>query len=213
MVDPTARHGLARGMALPAVAEVGRRRRRSYIEGLSASYLVIDADVIFLRPVSFEPEDPVRFTYSRAFEYHEPYREAHRRLFGQAPSTGHSLVAHHMLYDRALLAEFTAEIERRHGKPWHEAYLDAVDYSELSSISEMESYGWWVLDRHPELARNRQLIWRDVHVVPGPIGRALVGRDLHFVAAHLWMRQPRWCRFGVGVVRLGGELRAELAQA
>src|SRR4051794_342534 len=70
-----------------------------YIDGLSPSFLVVDSDVIFLRPVSFALEG-VRFPYSRATEYHEPYRDAYRRLLGVEPPSGHSFVAHHMLFDQ-----------------------------------------------------------------------------------------------------------------
>jgi Family of unknown function (DUF6492) len=184
----------------------------AYIDGLSPSYLVIDSDVIFLRTVSFATEDGTRFPYSCAFEYHEPYREAYRRLLGEAPSIAPSLTAHHMLYDRALLSELMTEIEQRHGKTWPEAYLDAVDYEQDSSISEMDVYGWWVLDRHPEMATRRQLVWRDTHVVPGILGRAMLARDCHFVAAHAWMRQPRWRRFGALAVHMTREFRADLAR-
>lgn len=183
----------------------------AYIDGLSPSYLVIDSDVVFLRKVSFAPEGGTRFPYSCAFEYHEPYRDAYRRLLGKAPSIGHSLTAHHMLYDRALLSELMAEIEQRHGKSWPDAYMDAVDDDQDSSISEMDIYGWWVLDRHPELAARRQLIWRDTAVIPGMFGRAMHARDFDFVAAHAWMRKPRWLRFGATVVHLTREVRAELA--
>jgi hypothetical protein len=183
----------------------------AYIDGLSPSYLVIDSDVIFLRAVSFATEGGTRFPYSCAFEYHEPYREAYRRLLGEAPSVGHSLIAHHMLYDRALLSELMREIEQRHGRSWPEAYLDAVDYEQDSSISEWNTYGWWVLDRYPELARRRQLVWQDTHVVPGILGRAMLARDCHFVAAHAWMRQPRWRRFGASLVHLTREVRADRA--
>jgi hypothetical protein len=181
----------------------------SYIEGLSPSYLHIDADVIFLRGVSFAAAAPIRMLYSHAFEYHESYRESYGRLFGEAPAVGFSLTGHHMLYNQDLLFELKTDIEQRNRKPWHDAYLDAVDYQEDSSISEMDVYGWWVLARHPELARHRQLVWRDTHVVPGPLGRAMLARDCHFVAAHAWMRQRRVPRAAAAALQLARELRAD----
>jgi hypothetical protein len=180
----------------------------AYIPDLSRSYLVVDADVVFLRRVVFDPDELGRFPYSRAFEYHPPYRLAYERLIGSPPTTGFSLTAHHMLYDLDLLAELRREIEERHETDWYWAYLDAVDKSELSSISEMDIYGWWVLDRHPELAQLRQLHWRDVRVPPGMIGRAVLAPDFDFVAAHAWFRQSRFQRYATAAVALGGELRA-----
>jgi hypothetical protein len=182
----------------------------SYIDDLTPSYLVIDADVIFLRPVSFDPDAVGRFPYSRAFEYHPPYREAYARLLGSTASTGFSLTAHHMLYDRALMAELHGELEQRHGVPWYWAYVDAVDKQEASSISEMDIYGWWMLDRHPEHGNARQLNWRDVRIPPGILGRAALAPDFDFVAAHAWYRQSRLERYRTAPLRVAAELWAGL---
>jgi hypothetical protein len=182
---------------------------KDYVADLSDQYLVIDSDVVFLRPVSFKPEPGKRFPYSLAYEYNAPYRDAYERLFGRSPAPpGHSLTAHHMLYDVALMDEMFDEIEQRHGKPWHEAYVDAVDFDQASSISEMDIYGWWVRDRHPELAYRRQLVWRDVRLVPGVLGRAMFAADFDFVAAHAWARQTRRERFGAGIARIAAEIWA-----
>jgi hypothetical protein len=181
-----------------------------YVEDLTPSYLVVDADVIFLRPVSFDPDALGRFPFSRAFEYHAPYREAYARLVGEPPGTGFSLTAHHMLYDRALMAELHTELAERHGVPWYWAYVDAVDKSEQSSISEMDIYGWWVLDRHPELGAVRQLSWRDVRVAPGMLGRAALAPDYDFVAAHAWYRQTRVERYRSAPLRVAAEIWAGL---
>ena len=118
-----------------------------------------------------------------------------------------------MLYDVALLAELRAELEERHGRPWYWAYVDVgVDKAEASSISEMDIYGWWLLERHPELARLRQLVWRDVRVVPGMLGRALAAGDVDFVAAHAWLRQSRRERYGPLPARVAAEAWARLRE-
>lgn len=180
----------------------------SYIDDLSSSYLVVDADVIFLRPVSFDPDLVGRFPFSRAFEHHPPYRDAYARLLGARPGTGFSLTAHHMLYDRVLMSELHSELEQRHGVPWYWAYVDGVDKSEVSSISEMDIYGWWVLGRHPELGKVRQLHWRDVRVPPGILGRATLAPDFDFVAAHAWYRQSRLERYRSAPLRVAAEIWA-----
>jgi hypothetical protein len=166
----------------------------AYIDGLSESYLALDADVIFLRPISFSLGDRVRFPYSRAAENNPPYRDAYRRLLGYDATTDFSLIAHHMLFDRALLGELWREIEKRHQTPWYDAFVEAVDYSCASPISEMDLYGWWVLEHHPELAVHRQVHWHDVSAVPTALGRFVLARRWDFVAAHAWMRKPRWRR-------------------
>ena len=184
----------------------------NYIDSLSPAYLVVDSDVVFLRDVSLVSDPPIRFPYSHAYEHHEAYRDAYQRLFGNSPSTGHSLTGHHMLYDQALLHDMMREIEDRHGTSWTDAYIDAVDYRQDSSISEMDVYGWWVLERHPELAARRQLLWRDTAVVPGPVGRAMYARDYDFVAAHAWMRASRWRRAAATFAHMAREVRADAAR-
>ncbi|MHB1569048.1 MAG: DUF6492 family protein [Solirubrobacteraceae bacterium] len=182
-----------------------------YIDGLTSPYLVVDADVIFLRAVSFELPSGKLFPYSVATEYNEPYLDAYARLMGGRPSSQHSLVAHHMLFERELISELLAEIERRCGKPWHEAYLDAVDLAEPSSISEWNTYGWWLLERHPDLCFRRQLTWLTVPAVPRLVGRARYASDYDFVAAHAWARQPTTVRLRGGLRRLKFEARAAAA--
>ena len=179
-----------------------------YLDGLSSPYLVVDADVVFLRPVSFALPAGRRFVYSFAYEYHEPYRVAYERLFGQAPGTGQSLTAHHMLYDNGLLAEMRAEIEHRQSRPWHEAYVDAADPREASAISEYSIYGWWIRDRYPDLAVRRQLSWRDVRVIPHGLARAVYAADFDFVAAHAWHREKRPALLCGLALRVAAELWA-----
>jgi Family of unknown function (DUF6492) len=183
-----------------------------YIEDLSPRFLAMDADVVFLRRVSFG-EELGRFPYSRATEYHEPYAAAYRQLVGEEPPGGQSFVAHHMLFDRALLAELCETIAQRHATPWQRAYLDSVEFAEPSGIGEWDTYGYWVLTHHPELARHRQLFWRDAQVQPGPLGRAVLGLDYDFVAVHAYGRRPRARRLTATIARLTGELAAALRRS
>ena len=166
----------------------------AYVEPLTTSYLVMDADVVFLRPVSFDPDGCGRFPYSRSWELHAPYREAYRRLFGTDAPTGHSFVAHHMLFEQSLVSEMLREIEDRHATGWADAILASIDAGQESAFSEWETYGWWLMDRHPDVPRHRQVFWQDVRVVPRRRERAVLGLDFDFVAAHRWMRQSRWQR-------------------
>jgi hypothetical protein len=179
-----------------------------YVPAVSAAYMLVDADVIWLRPWRIMIDDQIRFPYTQAFEYHPPYRDAYFRLFGVRPQAPFSLTAHQMVYDQELLAQMKRAIEARHGVAWWEAYVNAADPLEPSSISELDIYGLWVLDNHPMAASHRQLHYLNVPVVPGPLGRAVFARDFNFVAAHAWMRASRWVR----AAQIGGWVgRAALA--
>lgn len=178
------------------------------IPGLSDAYMLIDADVVWLREQHVDVSETVRFPYTQAFEYHAPYRQAYERLFGAVPHHPFSLTAHQMVYDQALLREMKHRIESRHGVEWWKAYIAAADPSESSAISELDIYGHWVLDNRPDVARHRQLTYLNVPVIPGPVGRAAYARDFDFVAAHAWMRAPRWVRAAQIAASLARDLRA-----
>lgn len=165
-----------------------------YVGDVSAAYMVVDADVIWLRPLRIRIDDRTRFPYTQAVEYHQPYRDAYCRLFGVEPQAPFSLTAHQMVYDRQLLAEMKQALEAHHGVAWWQAYVEAADPLEPSSISELDTYGLWVLDNHPAAAFHRQLSYLNVPIVPGRLGRAAYARDFDFVAAHAWMRTSRWIR-------------------
>jgi hypothetical protein len=162
-----------------------------YIRDLSSPYLVVDADVMFLRPVSFAVEPGTRFLYSLAREDWEPYRQAYVQLLGALPAFTTSVIAHHMHFDIELLAEMKGEIESRHGGRWFEAFTDAGGSDYVAGISEYCVYGWWVIDRYPSLSRHHQLRWLDVHRPPGLLARALLRSRFDFTAAHAYMRLTR----------------------
>jgi hypothetical protein len=176
-----------------------------FVPDVSAAYLLVDADVIWLRPWRITVDEQIRFPYTHATEYHAPYRDAYLRLFGVRPQAPFSLTAHQMVYDRSLLAQMKRAIEERHGSAWWEAYAEAADPQEPSSISELDIYGLWVLDNHPGAAAHRPLNYLNVPIAPGPIGRAVYARDFNFVAAHAWMRASRWVR----AAQVGGWMARE----
>jgi hypothetical protein len=199
----------------PAVARAGwlyqqllKVGANAYIDDLSDTYLVLDADVLFLRPVTFDMSPGKRMRYSLAVEHVPEYANAYERLIGRRPPTDSSFTAHHMIADRELVAEMTAEIEDRAGVSWSDAFVNAVDPSQHSSFSEWCTYSWWVLDRHPELAEHRQLFWHDARAVPNLVDRARLAADFDFVAAHAWKREPRLRRASDGAQRLAAELWA-----
>ncbi len=174
-----------------------------YIDDLSAQFLVVDADVTSsCAGPSFRTDPGIRFLYAPASEHWPPYRDAYVRLLGALPKTTGPLVAHHMLFDRELLSELKAEIESRNGTAWYEAYVDATDPAEASSIAELNTYGWWVLDRHPESARARPLAWRNIHLVPTAPAARLLARRYDFVAAHAYLRLSRPARAAAITSRL-----------
>jgi glycosyltransferase involved in cell wall biosynthesis len=109
-------------------------------------YLVIDADTVLIRPQVFEANGKAVFLHSD--EHHQPYFEVYKELFGVNAPCDLSFVCHHMLYQKTKISELRKEIESKHGDSWYNVILRAIDKSELSSISEYETYGQWMLQNY-----------------------------------------------------------------
>jgi hypothetical protein len=117
------------------------------IPNLSDYYLVVDADVVFLKPTRFLENN------------HRPYFDCYERLLGEPADTNCSWVAHHMLISKPIMLELLQNIEERFNKIWYDAILDNIDYSQGSPFSEYETYGHYLKNHHPEKFRTRDLVY------------------------------------------------------
>jgi len=71
-------------------------------------YLVVDSDVVFVRPVSFFSEG--KPLYAPAREHHTPYFTAYRELMGRDANREYSFVAHHMVFRSDTVIELLSSI-------------------------------------------------------------------------------------------------------
>jgi hypothetical protein len=152
--------------------------------------LILDADTVLLRPQRFV--GPGRCRLRCSDEYHPPYFWMFERLMGFPARTRVSFVAHHMIFNAGVLTRLKAHIERRSGRPWHQAILESLDPHEASSFSEFETYGNWLL--HKEDGDVSIQYWRNLasRRLPDPqmpdfLARAARGHDsasfhYHFVS-------------------------------
>jgi hypothetical protein len=112
-------------------------------------YLFLDADTVLIRPQVLEANGKIIMLHSD--EHHQPYFDAYKRLLGLDAPTFLSFVSHHMLYRKCRISELKRQIEQRHqGDPWYRVLLATVDRSEMSAISEYETYGQWMLQNHAD---------------------------------------------------------------
>lgn len=112
------------------------------------NYFVIDSDTVLLSKHSFLQGD--KFVFLESEEWHEPYRESFKNLFGYSPANKMSFVSHMMIFNKAMLSEMKKEIEIKHQTRWDRAFLAAIIKNEVSGISEYEMYANWLLINHPE---------------------------------------------------------------
>lgn len=114
----------------------------------SSEYLLLDADTVLTKRQAFVVGEKHVLLHSD--EFNKPYFEVASELLGMPPQSLLSCVAHNMLISVPRLKALRQHLEQLHGKSWHAAILDAVDYSEVSGFSEYELYGQWCMARYPE---------------------------------------------------------------
>lgn len=125
------------------------------ISDLADYYLVVDADVVFLKKINFFESGRMLLTKSE--EYHEPYFDCCERLFGKPIDREHAFVAHHMLICKSIMLELLQIIEKRFNMTWYDAIIENIDEENASMFSEYETYGHYLENQYPEMFTIRRL--------------------------------------------------------
>jgi hypothetical protein len=115
----------------------------------ASEYIIVDSDTLLTQPYRFHTSDGKTILFEST-EWHPPYFEAFKKLFGYDAPHPLSLTSHMMLFSCERLALMKAEIRARHGLPWDEAYRTACDTTNNSGISDYDTYGQWLLKNFPE---------------------------------------------------------------
>lgn len=126
------------------------------IPSLTDYYLVVDADVVFLKTVRFFHNS--QMLLAKSDEFHEPYFKCYERLLGEPPDRKWSFISHHLIISKAVMLELLQNIEERFNKIWYDAILDNIDYSQGSPFSEYETYGHYLQNHHPKKLAARKLV-------------------------------------------------------
>lgn len=141
------------------------------IEDILDNYLVIDADVFFLKPIEFIENSKYIFTTSD--EYHIPYFEhmklVHPSFIKKYEKSG---IAHHMIYNKNYIKEMFDVVEKFHndGRPFWKIFIESVKEhtkypitQEESGASEYEMYFNYMISNHSDIVKVRQLNWSNVN--------------------------------------------------
>jgi len=163
------------------------------IPNINENVLIIDADTIFLRPVTFI--DRGKALYATGKEYKRSYFEhAKRVLPGFTKVYPHySGICHHMLMQRSVLLALCAQIEKHHHCPAWQALcrcIDPVQCQNLyASISEYELYFNYVIGNKKKTAL-RPLQWKNITFAVDAIIQAQK-EGYHYVSCHEYRnKQP-----------------------
>mgnify|MGYP000123064370 FL=1 len=112
-------------------------------------YLVVDSDTIFVDYNCFMVEDG-RYVYFASDEWHQPYFDAFKKIFGYEAPTSLSLTSHMMIFNHDKLREMKLELEAKHNKKWHDVYISTISPNEQSCISDYDTYANWMLYNYPD---------------------------------------------------------------
>jgi hypothetical protein len=105
--------------------------------------LVADADSVFCQPQNFIDKNN-KIIMDISDEYHNQYTNPLNILIPNLRRIPISFVAHHMLFDKKILKEMKADIQKNTNKTWYKAIIDSLDENEISSFSEFETYGNYI---------------------------------------------------------------------
>lgn len=110
--------------------------------------LILDSDTIFIRPIKFIENG--KFVLSCSDEFHQPYREAFKKILGFIPKSEFSFVSHYMLFNKKKLQLLKQHIENKNNKVWFKAIIDSASTESTSGFSEYETYGNFIEEFFPE---------------------------------------------------------------
>ncbi len=161
------------------------------IPDLKSDFLILDADTVFINPVSFYNAEGETL-YATSVEKHLPYFEHMKRLH---PSFKRfypkmSGIVHHMLFQKPILKDLFQLVESYHNKPFWEAFCHSVTPGQehLSGASEYEIYFNFIFSREYPV-KIRPLKWSNVtHLRDLEVWKK---KGLHFVSSHHHCREDK----------------------
>jgi hypothetical protein len=141
--------------AMPEIMVKGKLRTGWYFQQFikwgvrrfsrTPSYLVMDADTVLIAPlVVSRAGQPV---FDQTAQHHSPYFDTFSRMFGNRPARSPSFIINYMVFSVQWLDELIGDIHGRFpGTNWDSTIMSLIDRTEMSSFSEFETYGYWLME-------------------------------------------------------------------
>lgn len=133
------------------------------IPNISSNVLILDGDTVFLNPINFTtPKKGAYFTRSK--EHHAPYFQHAKRLVPNFRKVlKHSGVAHHMLFQKAVILDLFKTVENYYQIPFWQAFCACIDLDQKyhSPCSEYEIYANFSKIRSDQF-EERILLWDNI---------------------------------------------------
>lgn len=163
----------------------------TYINGILENYLVIDADVFFLKPINFMENDKPIFTIGNG--YHIPYF-IHMNLLHNDFSRVYnkSGICHHMLFNTTYINKICNIVSEYHNKPFWQVFILSVNEhtnyninAEESGASEYELYFNYMLKNYDNDIIIRDLNWTNISVADYNTG--ILNLNYDFISVCAWL--------------------------
>lgn len=157
------------------------------IPNISENVLIVDADTIFLKKVTFIDENGYAlYNYGRGrhkiyFEHGARLLPGFKRIFQK-----YSGICHHMLFQRHVIKEFFNEIQFNHKcDPW-KAICTCIDHKYVSKpcMSEYELYFNYVFSRKYKV-KIRELKWINIKL---NAREEIYNQSYHYISCHSYLK-------------------------
>lgn len=167
------------------------------IEEMLDDYVVVDADTLFLREISFKSSG--RYMFNMGDEYHVPYFEHMKRMHPSFEKMVKlSGISHHMIFNRMIVSEMMMLVERHHNlTPFWEVFLREVvpEQRHGSGASEYEMYFNYMLKNHKDKVIPRKIKFENTGLPADVIlnNYQNLPDGPYYASLHGWIvnRQPR----------------------
>ena len=153
------------------------------IPEITKTFLVLDADIIFLKPVNFIENNIPLYSYTN--EYTSDYFDCMKslNLFFER-SVNVSGICHHMMFEASILNEIFDLIKKPNQDVWETIIENVKNWHH--GFSEYELYFHYIHKAYPKKYKIRKLYYEDVYdYKKTPVNHS----QLDYIANHEWMRQ------------------------
>jgi hypothetical protein len=162
-----------------------------YIPDISSNVLIVDADVIFFKPVHFLAEDGSGL-YATGDEFNVFYFDHAFRILPELKKLykEYSGIVHHMLFQKEVLKDMFSLIASQHGmEPWKAIAraipVDTQKNMAFSAMSEYEIYFNFVFARTNQV-KIRPLRWASACISDCAPVKEYADKGYDYVAIHIW---------------------------
>ncbi len=147
--------------------------------------LVWDADTIVLNKVCFF-DNKKRQIFYISDEYHKPYFEVIKDLFDTQKVPNYSNIVHFMMFNKEVLEQFQAFLEKKYQKKWEDVIIDLVKKHGTFSEFEVYSYFYKFVLKKPFLSKywsNKMLSYDYLNKIPDKY------KNKQTISFHSWYKK------------------------